>query len=260
MTEKDMEEVDTQQIGLLLKIIRSRFVKNQIYKNGISLKKCCKSDKFLKTMDTKNYLGERNQLVFGFINDCCDINYREQSDNLMLFTITVTVEMIYFIPNLNLVLSHCFLINLLQSFVSGPKKVSTVNGKVTPGAGYTTYKAWLINFGSNKIQCPTEDVVTYFGNIGKDVIKNYQVTFHKMKNADIISASLHFSLGGNKLLTNTILKPCNWHNKKSFEEKEKAMQRIVSESNNDFRQYRINYIAIILKIIMFENHDVKAEN
>ena len=255
-----MEEVDTQQIGLLLKIIRSRFVKNQIYKNGISLKKCCKSDKFLKTMDTKNYLGERNQLVFGFINDCCDINYREQSDNLMLFTITVTVEMIYFIPNLNLVLSHCFLINLLQSFVSSPKKVSTVNGKVTPGAGYTTYKAWLVNFGSNKIHCPTEDVVTYFGNIGKDVIKNYPVTFHKMKNADIISASLHFSLGGNKLLTNAILKPCNWHNKKSFEEKEKAMQRIVSESNNDFRQYRINYIAIILKIIMFENHDVKAEN
>ena len=76
MTEKDMEEVDMQQIGLLLKIIRSRFVKNQIYKNGISLKKCCKSDKFLKTMDTKNYLEERNQLVFGFINNCCDINYR----------------------------------------------------------------------------------------------------------------------------------------------------------------------------------------
>ena len=71
-----MEEVDMQQIGLVLKIVRSRFVKNQIYKNGISFKKCYKRDKFLKTMDTKNYLEERNQLVFGFINNCCDINYR----------------------------------------------------------------------------------------------------------------------------------------------------------------------------------------
>ena len=106
MTEKDMEEVDMQQIHLLLKIIGSRFVKNQIYKDGISLKKCYKDDKFLKTMDTKKYLEKRNQLVLGFINGCCGINYREQSDNLILFTVAVAVEMIYFIRNLNLVLPH----------------------------------------------------------------------------------------------------------------------------------------------------------
>ena len=35
------------------------------------------------------------------------------------------------------------------------------------------------------------------------------------------------------------------------------MQRIVRESNSDFRRYQINYIAIILKIVMFENDDVK---
>ena len=120
MTENDMEEVDMRQIGLLLKTVGSRFVKTQIYKDGISLKKCYKDDKFLKTMDTKKYLEERNQLVrvLGFINGCCGINYREQSDSLMLFTIAVAVEMIYFIRNLNLVLLHCFIINLLQSFVS----------------------------------------------------------------------------------------------------------------------------------------------
>ena len=116
----------------------------------------------------------------------------------MLFTIAVAVEMIYFIRNLNLVLPHCFIINLLQSFVSGSKKVSTLNGKVTLGAGYTTYKTWLVSFGSNKIQCPAEDVVTYFDNIGKYIIKNYRVTSQKTKKADI-TASLHLSLGGNKL-------------------------------------------------------------
>ena len=37
------------------------------------------------------------------------------------------------------------------------------------------------------------------------------------------------------------------------------MQRFVSESNNDFWQYQINCIAIILKIAMFENDDVKRK-
>ena len=35
MTEKYIEEVDTQQIGLLLKKGGSRFVKSQIYKDAI---------------------------------------------------------------------------------------------------------------------------------------------------------------------------------------------------------------------------------
>ena len=185
MTENDMEEVHMRQIGLLLKIVVSRLVKTRIFNDGISLKMCYKDDKFLKTMDTKKYLEERNQLVLDFINGCCGINYREQSDNLMLFTIAVAVEMIYFIRNLNLVLPHCFIINLWQSFVSGFKKVSTLNGKVTAGARYTAYKSWVLNFGSNKI--------------GKYVIKNYRVTSQKTKKADIITASLHLSLGGNKL-------------------------------------------------------------
>ena len=89
-------------------------------------------------MDAKKFIEERNQLVLGFINGCCGINYREQSGNLMLFTIAVAVEMIYFICNLSLVLLHCFKINLLESFVSGSKNVSALDGKVTPGAGCTT--------------------------------------------------------------------------------------------------------------------------
>ena len=56
----------------------------------------------------------------------------------MLFTIAVAVEMIYFICNLNLVLLHCFKINLLESFVSSSKNKSALDGKVTPGAGCTT--------------------------------------------------------------------------------------------------------------------------
>ena len=123
----------------------------------------------------------------------------------MLFTTAVAVEMIYLTYNLNLVLPHCFLINMLQNFVSDYKKGATLNGKVTPGAGYTTYKDWLVNFGNNKIQCPAEDVVTY-DNIDKYVIKNYRVTSQKTKKADIITKSLHFSFGEKELQTNAVLK------------------------------------------------------
>ena len=45
--------------------------------------------------------------------------------------------------------------------------MSTLNGKVATGAGYATNKTSLVDFGSNKIQCPVEELVRYFDNIGK---------------------------------------------------------------------------------------------
>ena len=113
----------------------------------------------------------------------------------MFFTIAVAIKMIRFIRNLNLILPYCFLINLLQSFISGSKKVSALNTKVTPGAGHTTYKSWIKNFGSNKIECPLDDTVLYFYNIGKYVIKIYCMTSQKTKKVAIIIGTLHLNLG-----------------------------------------------------------------
>ena len=113
----------------------------------------------------------------------------------MLFTIAVAIKMIRFIRNLNLILPYCFLINLLQSFISGSKKVSSLNSKVTPGAGHATYKSWIKNFGSSKIECPLDDTVLYFYNIGKYVIKIYCMTSQKTKKVAIIISTLHLNLG-----------------------------------------------------------------
>ena len=101
-------------------------------------------------LDTKEYLAERNQMVLQFLNGCCNINYEDQTNTATLFAIAVTVEMIYFIRSFNFMLPHCFVANLLQSFVSGSKTVSTANGKVTPRASYSTYKKWL-NVKGDKI-------------------------------------------------------------------------------------------------------------
>ena len=74
-------------------------------------------------MDTNSYLKERNQPLLTFINGFVNFDYRNQSNKQLLLAIAIVVEMVYFICNLNLVLPHCFLINLLQSFVSGSKTV-----------------------------------------------------------------------------------------------------------------------------------------
>ena len=129
--------------------------------------------------DSRNCLRERNQLVLQFINGCCNINYEDQTNTTTLFTIATALEMIYFIRNINLVLPHCFLVNLLQSFVSGSKTVSTLNGKVTPGSSYSTYKKWVNVKGKDVVKCPDGDQVTFFDNIGKYISKNYRVSSQK---------------------------------------------------------------------------------
>ena len=58
--------------------------------------------------------------------------------------------------------------------MSGSKTVSTLNGKVTPSCGYTTYKKWLDIQGNNELKCPGGDIITYYDNIEKYVIKNYR--------------------------------------------------------------------------------------
>ena len=54
------------------------------------------------------------------------------------YALASTLEMCYYLWNINLVLPHCFLGNLIQSCISGPKSVSVVNGNSSPGGGYLT--------------------------------------------------------------------------------------------------------------------------
>ena len=150
-------------------------------------------------LDTKEYLAERNQMVLQFLNGCCNTNYEDQTNTATLFAIAVTVEMIYFIRNFNLVLPHCFVVNLLQSFVSGSKTISTVNGKVTPGASYSTYKKWLNVKGDKVLICPDGDQVTYFDNIGKYISKSYRVLSQKYIQPDIVTTTLHIRPGEQQL-------------------------------------------------------------
>jgi len=60
-----------------------------------------------------DFLDKRDILLLRFLDGCINIQYNMQTNATTLYAIAVTVEMIYFLWNLNLILPHCFLINLI---------------------------------------------------------------------------------------------------------------------------------------------------
>ena len=83
--------------------------------------------------------------------------------------------------------------------MSGSKTVSTLNGKVTPGSSYSTYKKWVSVKGKDIVKCSDGDQVIFFNNIGKYISKSYRVSSEKYTRPDIITATLHLSLGKENL-------------------------------------------------------------
>ena len=224
-------------------MIGKTFLKEDIFRDGVMIKSHYKNERFLSTLNLKDYLKERNQMLLSFINGCCNISYEHEEHEVLLYSLASTVEMIYFIRNLNLVLPCSFLVNLQQSFVSGSKTVSCLNGKISPGAGYTTYKKWLDIQGKNELKCPDSEVMTFFDNIGKYVKKSYKVSQQKMSSADVITATLHFKIPSN-FQKQIDLKPSNW-NKPKAEEVQGKMKLLISQAKQDFREIRLTYIEML---------------
>ena len=255
-TDAEWEGIDTIIMATLLELIGKHFIQKNIYHDGLSIKANYKDTDLLATLDSKSFLRDRNQLVLSFINGCCKVAYQGQIENQTLFAISVAVEIIYFICNFNLVLPHCFLLNLLQSSVSDSKTVSALNGKVAPGARYTTYKKRLEEKDKLPLHCPKQDVITFFDNIGKYITRSYCVSTEKVTRADIVTATLHIELGTD-LQCQENLKSCNWPQVSDSTQLE-SMKKIVDESNLNFRQIRLEYIKLILDIVKFENDDIDS--
>ena len=135
--------------------------------------------------------------------------------------------------------------------------VSALNGKITPGSGYSTYKRWLELPGKDKLVCPENDAITFFDNIGKYVIKNYRVSSQKHEKADIVTATLHICLDSNLQRQDKFI-PGNWVENDIGKNQEK-MKNIVTKANEKFRQARLDYIEMILNVVKFENDDVQKK-
>ena len=127
-----------------------------------------------------------------------------------------------------------------------------LNGKVLPSAGYHTYKTWVEHVGADPIKCPSNDLITYFDNVGKYVIKSYNVSSKRTARADIITATLHFDLGDKMLQSEEQLKPGNWHENTPKSQRNGTTFRRY----DDFREYRLAYIKEVIETVMYENEDV----
>ena len=256
---EEISNVDQGKLQCLLHLIGSKFIQSDVYTDGLQVATIHKDPGQLANLDSKNYISDRNQLLISFINGTVNFNIEDQHNTVILFAFAVALEMIYYLRNLNLILPHCFLTNILQCFTSGSKTVSVLNGKVSPSCGYTSYKNWLCERGAEKNECPNKDVVTFFDNIGRYIVKSYRVLSARVPTADIITATLHFIMSNKRLQFNASYKPGTWRRKSIDASVQEKMRNIVTESNNLFRHYRIKYVEIILEKVMRESNDVEQK-
>ena len=106
-----------------------------------------------------------------------------------------------------------------------------------PGVGYTTYLTWLKEIGSKVLICPTGDIITFIDNIGKYILKLYEVSGHKTSAADVITTCLHITLQKEaKLQYNSSLKPCFWGVNLNIYEKQLLMNNLIDASRVVFRR------------------------
>ena len=192
----------------LLELVASKFIEKEVAKDGNELRSLYKQPNYLANLDSKSFLLNRNKLLVSFICAVAQIDLKDQDNKTFLYSLATAVEMIYFLRNQNLILPHAFLMNLVQSFISGSKVVSVINGKASPAASYTSYKRWITERGDKPVIYPGNcDVITFFDNIGRYIVKNYRVLSSKKESADIVTAVLHFQLKHSNLQTNEDLMP-----------------------------------------------------
>ena len=133
-----------------------------------------KDPSILTKLDFSKYLKERDSCVVAFLEGVSGIAFGKEKNAQVKFACCVSIESIYHLRNLNVILPYLFLSSLLQSVVSGSKTVSAVNVKLHPSGSYPTIQSWLEEQGKEPLESPPSYLVTFFDNIGKYISNNYR--------------------------------------------------------------------------------------
>ena len=95
-------------------------------------------------------------------------------------------------------------------------------------------QSWLEEQGKEPLKTQSRDIISFFGNIEKYIIKNYCVWSKKSKTADINSTVLLIVLNTeNNLQLNTDLKPINWCKNLSELEIQQKMKDFIEKCKCD---------------------------
>ena len=164
---------------------------------------------FLKKIDLNVYLADRKPILISFLKGIVSKSHCNP------FLLAVIVEAIYHLKNTNLIRPHCFLTNLVKTFISGSKTVTAINGKILPGASDTSYRKWVNENGRETNGVPYCDLDVYVDNIGKYIVKKYRVHSERNNSPTVVTAVINIELQQNKGDTKNIqfienLQPRYW--------------------------------------------------
>ena len=193
LTSAQVDSVDVNTWSKLLKALGKKVVSQRIVSDGTLCSKFYKLVDFLSTIDVDTYVKSRDNLLKSFVEGVTQKTYENLPASGKL-KFAYTLENIYGLENFNWVLPISFSSNFIQSVISGSKTVTEMNGKLSPGGGYSTFLKWFTENGKIPLESPSGDIVTFFDNIGKYIYKLYQISKNKAPTADIITTTLHLVL------------------------------------------------------------------
>ena len=160
----------------------------------MSISSCYKDTGFLKTLDPDEYIWKREPLLTSFLSGVTGHNLNTTIKQQTLYVYAIMIESIYHLRNQNLVLPFSFLSNIIQTFISGSKTVTSINGKLLSGGRDTTYRAWLNANAVNPLPTPPNDLDIFIDNVGKCIAKGYRVQHEQVNTPTVVTATFNISL------------------------------------------------------------------
>ena len=103
----------------LVSLVSHKIINPKIYTEGKNITDMYKDPSILTKLDFSKYLKQRDSCVLAFLEGVSGIAFDKEKNPQVKFTCYVSIESIYHLRNLNVVLPYSFLYNLLQSLISG---------------------------------------------------------------------------------------------------------------------------------------------
>ena len=209
-----------------------------------------------RNLNSKQFLEKTNPILKSFLSSAIGVDLDRTTCSQYMFKFAVVIEGIYHLLNQNTILPHCFMLNLIETFISGSKTVTALNGIVLPSASDTTYRNWLKEQGKNKLETPQGDIYVFVDNIGKYIVKNYRIKSDQNNKANVVTATVNIPLKSDSFIqSKDDLKPGNWASGKSENDIQTQMEKAITDGEEKFREYRYHYIVSIFEYLA-NSHDM----
>ena len=243
---------------VLASVLGKMIVGDQMSEEYGLLQGLYKDINFMMQLNTHEFLKGRNAVLMAFLRSIAP------SKNPNSYQLALVVEAIYHLRNNNLILPHCFMLNLIQTFISGSKTVTTLNGKLLPGGSDTTYRLWLTT-NAEPIEYPTGDSDIFIDNCGHYIVKSYRVSSVKNPKPNVITACINIpwtkdETGMDGLQQQEELKPCHWMPNAKEKDVQQKMEELISDGKEKFVYYQYRYVYELFNFLASTSNRQMEEN